>query len=72
MQFSLVNTMDNFEDSADLDGDGEFDAIDMMVMEDEAKEQPPAPRGSSGCCVVLLGIGTSIGAGWWIVGNFLV
>jgi hypothetical protein len=26
--------MDDFEDPADLDGDGEFDAIDMMILED--------------------------------------
>jgi hypothetical protein len=30
--------MDDFEDPADLDGDGEFDAIDMMILEDGEQE----------------------------------
>ncbi len=32
--------MDDFDDPADLDGDGSFDAIDIMIMEDGDKEQP--------------------------------
>jgi len=26
--------MEDFDDPADLDGDGEFDAIDIMILED--------------------------------------
>lgn len=47
--------MDDF-DEADLDGDGEFDAIDMMIMDEE--ESGPDKTGKTGCVVPLL-----IGAG---------
>lgn len=63
--------MDDF-DEADLDGDGEFDAIDMMILEDGEQEKQGSGKGSSGCCVVLFAIGGSISAGWWLVGNYLV
>ncbi len=60
------------DDPLDLledDGDG---VIETILMEDGDKEQPSSPRGSSGCCVVLLGIGASVGSGWWVVGNLLI
>jgi hypothetical protein len=38
------------DDPADLDGDGEFDAIDMMIMEDEKTESD----GKTGCSGGLL------------------
>jgi len=56
--------MDDY-DPADLDGDGEFDGIDIAFLEDEdgGGDKKPA-RGNSGCCVVLLAIGSSVGIGW--------
>ncbi len=57
--------MDDF-DHADLDGDGEFDAIDISIMEDEASDgKKPSVNGKSGCCVIFLVIGASVSAGWW-------
>jgi len=58
--------MDNY-DPADLDGDGEFDGIDIAFLDDEdgAGKQKPT-RGNSGCCVVLLALGSSVVIGWWI------
>jgi hypothetical protein len=38
------------DDPADLDGDGEFDAIDMMIMEDDKTESD----GKTGCSGGLL------------------
>ncbi len=32
-------------DPADLDGDGEFDAIDTMVLEDDEESNQSAPAG---------------------------
>jgi hypothetical protein len=64
--------VDDFEDPADLDGDGEFDAIDLMIMNDGENQKPTSPRGSSGCCVVLLIMGGSVSAGWWMVGKYFV
>lgn len=51
-------------DPADLDGDGEFDAIDMKILEDGEQKKKPPGGGNAGCCVVLLFIGSTIGAGW--------
>ena len=57
--------MDDY-DPADLDGDGEFDAIDISIMEDEVGDE------KKGCCVTLILIGSSIGSGFWWVDRFLV
>jgi len=62
--------MDDF-DHADLDGDGEFDAIDMMILEGGEQEKKSSGGGNSGCCVVLLGIGASCVSGYWVVSNLL-
>jgi hypothetical protein len=64
--------MDDFEDPADLDGDGEFDGIDIAFLEGEnggGKKEPV--NGKSGCCVVLFLVGSSVGAGLWI-GNYFI
>jgi hypothetical protein len=64
--------MDDY-DPADFDGDGEFDGIDIAFLEDEDgnKKKEPA-RGNSGCCIVLLAIGFSIGIGYWCVSQYFV
>ncbi len=64
--------MHDLEDPADLDGDGEFDAIDMMILHDVDEDMQSSSGGSIGCCVVLLGIGASIGSGWWVSSHFLI
>ena len=60
--------MDDFEDDPlDLledDGDG---VIETILMEEE--EKPIQHR--TGCVVLLIGVGSSAGAGWWIIGNYL-
>ena len=63
--------MDDF-DPADLDGDGEFDAIDMEILENGEQEKQGPGKGETGCSVVLLAIGSSVGVGWWLVGNYLI
>ncbi len=64
--------MDDFDDPADLDGDGEFDGIDIAFLEDEEQGNKSSGGGSSGCCVVLLAIGGSVSAGWWCVSNYMI
>ena len=39
------------DDPVDLDGDGEFDAIDMMMLEEEGNE---GKKNSCGCSIFLL------------------
>ena len=52
--------MDDY-DPADLDGDGEFDGIDIAFLENEDGGESKQPAsGNSGCCIVLLTIGSSI------------
>jgi|MTBAKSStandDraft_1061840.scaffolds.fasta_scaffold08156_3 hypothetical protein len=47
-------------DKADLDGDGEFDAIDITILEDGEPVNKNPPGKKSGCCVLLLVGGTVI------------
>jgi hypothetical protein len=63
--------MGDCDDPADLDGDGEFDAIDMMILEDGEQEKKSSGGGGSGCCIVLLVFGASCGSGYWVVSNLL-
>ncbi len=52
--------MDDY-DPADLDGDGEFDGIDIAFLENEDGEGNRKPAsGNSGCCVVCFVVGSSI------------
>ena len=54
--------MDDFDDDPlDLledDGDG---VIETILMEEE--EKPILER--TGCAVLLIGVGSTVGAGWW-------
>jgi hypothetical protein len=64
--------MDN-NDPADLDGDGNFDALDISIMEEErGARRPINNNGSSGCCVFWLVLGSVAGSGWWCVGHYLI
>ena len=53
--------MDDFDD-ADLDGDGEFLAIDISIMEDAGWEnnKPQPGNQSTECCIPLIIAGASI------------
>ena len=64
--------MDDFDDPADLDGDGEFDAIDMMILEGEDNGEKKPANGKSGCCVMLFFIGGSVGTGLWGLSNYFI
>ena len=55
--------MDDF-DHADLDVNGEFDAIDMMILEEDEQKKKILQGDNTGCCLVLLLIGSSVNAGW--------
>lgn len=56
---------DNY-DRADLDGDGEFDATDITILEDSEGNEGSNKSGA-GCCVALLAVGSSISGGWWAI-----
>ena len=54
------------EDPLDLledDGDG---VIETILMEEE--EKPVLQR--TGCSVLLLGVSSSVGVGWWVINNY--
>ena len=54
----------NDSDPADLDGDGSFDAIDIVILEDEdGASNKQSVKGTSGCCLLLLAF---VSAGLWI------
>ena len=53
-------------DQADLDGDGEFDAIDLMILgESEGRDQRRI-TGSTGCCIPLLIVIGAIAHYLWV------
>lgn len=57
------------KDPADIDGDGEFDALDISIIE---KGNDNGGRESgSGCCVMLCLLGSTLVAGL-VVGNYLI
>lgn len=57
----------NDSDPADLDGDGNFDAIDaidILILEEEyGAGIKQSVKGTSGCCLLLLAF---VSAGLWI------
>jgi len=58
-------------DKADLDGDGEFDAIDLMILEEEEPENKNSPS-KSGCFVLLLAVGCAVlAASYGIISIFM-
>lgn len=52
----------------DFNGDGDFDASDATIFDDILKEdgekQPNSTK--SGCCLLLFGLCSVVGAGWGI------
>jgi hypothetical protein len=53
------------DDPADLDGDGEFDAIDISIMENS--EDSGGRKNNSGCCVLFFLLGSMLIAGLRLV-----
>jgi hypothetical protein len=53
------------DDPADLDGDGEFDAIDISIMENS--ENSDGRKNHSGCCVLVFLLGSMLIAGLRLV-----
>ena len=61
--------MDDF-DHADLDGDGEFDAIDMEILEDGEKSGQDPASGSG--CMVIFAVGVSlVGVGYGVIRSII-
>lgn len=52
------------DDPADLEGDGQFDLIDLVIMgeEDDGEKTPSA---QSGCLVLLVPLGSFLITAWW-------
>lgn len=57
------------DDPADLDGDVEVDAIDMMKLEEGEKK---SGGNNNGCCVAFLTLGASIVTIIWGLSSFLL
>lgn len=56
-------------DQADLDGDGEFDALDISIM--EKGNDNGGRKSGSGCCVILCLLGSTLVDGL-VVGDYLI
>ena len=57
----------------DFDGDGNFDEIDVAILEEEENEnKQPVKNNNSGCCVVFLTTGTSITLTAWGITHYLM
>lgn len=52
------------DDPADLDGDGQFDLIDLDILDEEQNGQH-GPQGQSGCLVLLVATGGLLAGAWW-------
>ena len=65
--------MEDFEDDPlDLledDGDGVIETI-LLLDDEEEKEKPILER--TGCAVLLIGVSSTVGAGWWCISKFLI
>jgi hypothetical protein len=48
----------NQHDPADLDDDGEFDAIDIVILE-EGQDSAPPPNRKTGCCWAVIVTGAA-------------
>jgi len=56
-------------DSADIDGDGEFDAIDIVILE-ESKDSNRSPNRNTGCCLAVL-IGSTLAGVAFAIGKLI-
>ena len=57
----------------DFNGDGNFDEIDVAILEEEENEEKqPVKNNNSGCCVVFLATGTSITVTAWGITHYLM
>ncbi len=70
-----MEDFDDFDESPlDLNGDGD-DAMEMCLFFDEdgkqGKQGGSKPPGNSGCCVVLLVIGSSLAGAMWGINYFI-
>ena len=58
------------QDSADLDGDGEFNAIDITILE-EGESKTSAQNKNTGCCLPFLIVGSSITGAAFIINKII-
>jgi len=57
----------------DFNGDGDFDEIDVAILEEEEnKKKESEKNNNSGCCVVFLAIGASITITAWGITHYLI
>jgi hypothetical protein len=71
IQITLFVEQAMHDDPADLDGDGQFDLIDLVIMgeEQDGENKPPA---QSGCLVMLLISGGTLAGLMWKISDWLV
>ena len=62
--------MDDFdEDPLDLLEDDDDGVIETILLLDEDEEKPVLER--TGCAVLLFGVRSSVGVGWWAINSYL-
>ena len=57
----------------DLNGDGDFDEIDVAILEEEEnKKKQPEGNNNSGCCVILFAACATISLVAWRLTHYLI
>lgn len=59
------------DDPADFDGDGNFDGVDISIIDEDRPSKRPSNNGGGGCGVMLFVLGSAIGVGWYGVCRYL-
>ncbi len=57
-------------DPADIDSDGEFDAIDIAILEEEKGVKQPQNR-NVGCCLVLMVTGATFAGAVFAISHLI-
>jgi len=56
----------------DIDNDGDMDAVDLAILDEEEKRKKGGNGKNSGCCVFLLAVGLPAALASWGIVKFLV
>ena len=57
----------------DFNGDGNFDEIDVAILEEEENEKKqPVKNDNSGCCVILFAASATISLVAWSITHYMV
>jgi hypothetical protein len=58
-------------DPADIDGDGEFDAIDIVILEEGKVSNPRQQNRNTGCCLTVI-IGVTVAGAAFTISKLII